>query len=440
MPAPCGFKIHEDYGAYPELIDARPALRRRPRRDRRLHTDGLHEAAELEDTVAAIAGRTVHAYHVEGTRRRPRAGPARPRPRGRTSSARRRRRRSRSGSTRPPSSVPMTVLNHGASFGVPGDVALVRERVHPRRWPPRGRSTSSARSQIVNSDSQGMGRIEETFRRTHPARPRDEGVARDRSRSTGHPGLPGRRPDDRRRHARVLRYLAKVTIEPAITHGVAEPRRLAAPGRLADIVLWKPAYFGVKPELVLKGGFAAWAPLGEGNATVDAPNRTPRAIRTRERSKMHITATLVIGIGLGRFSTTTKHDATPATQTVAAIGSVAPVRSDTSFDAPYNVEASQYLGQTAALLIALPSETRSGHPDDKFVGRGGGSADATRLLLDSPAANDNQMRALLEDLELVLAQVVRLQNGQNGRSHRAGSHQPRARTARRHSATAHGRR
>jgi len=126
-------------------------------------------------------------------------------------------------------------------------------------------------------------------------------------------------------------------------------------------------------------------------------------------------ATLVIGIGLGRASTTTKHDAAPAKQQdVATIGSVAPVRSDTSFDAPYNVETSQYLGQTVALLIALPAETRSGHPDDKFVGRAAELLTRTRLLLDSPAANDTQMRALLEDLELVLAQVVRLQNGQNG--------------------------
>jgi hypothetical protein len=126
-------------------------------------------------------------------------------------------------------------------------------------------------------------------------------------------------------------------------------------------------------------------------------------------------ATLVIGIGLGRASRTTKPDATPAvTRSVASIGSVAPVRSETSFDAPYNVETSQYLGQTAALLIALPAETRSGHPDDKFVGRAAELLSRTRLLLDSPAANDNQMRALLEDLELVLAQVVRLQNGQNG--------------------------
>ena len=124
-------------------------------------------------------------------------------------------------------------------------------------------------------------------------------------------------------------------------------------------------------------------------------------------------ATLVIGVGLGRASTMMKHDAAPVKQQDYAL--VAPVRSsDTAFDAPYNVETSQYLGQTAALLIALPAETRSGHPDDKFVGRAAELLTRTRLLLDSPAANDTQMRALLEDLELVLAQVVRLQNGQNG--------------------------
>jgi hypothetical protein len=126
-------------------------------------------------------------------------------------------------------------------------------------------------------------------------------------------------------------------------------------------------------------------------------------------------ATLVIGVGLGRASTMMRHDATPMKQQdVASVGSMSPMRSDTAFDAPYNVETSQYLGQTAALLIALPAETRSGHPDDKFVGRAAELLTRTRLLLDSPAANDTQMRALLEDLELVLAQVVRLQNGQNG--------------------------
>ena len=126
-------------------------------------------------------------------------------------------------------------------------------------------------------------------------------------------------------------------------------------------------------------------------------------------------ATLVIGIGLGRASSFTHTEAaTPQPQRIMDVGNnTAPMRNDTSFDAPYSVETSQYLGQTAALLIALPAEARSGRPDDKFVGKAAELLTRTRLLLDSPAANDTQMRALLDDLELVLAQVVRLQNGTN---------------------------
>jgi urease subunit alpha len=92
----------------------------------------------------------------------------------------------------------------------------------------------------------------------------------------GHPGLPDAGPagETTEDNARVLRYLAKVTIEPAITHGIAGHVGSLAPGRLADIVLWKPAYFGVKPELVLKGGHPAWSPLGEGNATVEGAEPT----------------------------------------------------------------------------------------------------------------------------------------------------------------------
>ena len=124
-------------------------------------------------------------------------------------------------------------------------------------------------------------------------------------------------------------------------------------------------------------------------------------------------ATLVIGVGLGRASTSLRQGAAvpQAQPPVASNSTMTPVRNDTAFDAPYNLETSQYLGQTAALLIALPSEARSGHPDERFVGRAAELLTRTRLLLDSPAANDTQMRALLEDLELVLAQVVRLQDG-----------------------------
>ena len=147
-------------------------------------------------------------------------------------------------------------------------------------------------------------------------------------------------------------------------------------------------------------------------ATTQPARIEPRWFGTRASGWL-AAATLVIGIGLGRASSMVKHDASPAKhQEVASVGSVAPVReSDTAFDSPYNVETSQYLGQTAALLIALPAEARSGLADDKFVGRAAELLARTRLLLDSPAANDTHMRELLEDLELVLAQVVRLQGG-----------------------------
>ncbi|HXU85859.1 MAG TPA: amidohydrolase family protein, partial [Verrucomicrobiae bacterium] len=119
--------------------------------------------------------------------------------------------------------------------------------------------------QIINSDSQGMGRIMETVRRSLQlasvlTRWRGSTLKR---RGVGD-GADG--PDD---NERVLRYLAKVTIEPAITHGIADHVGSLRAGRLADIVLWKPAWFGAKPELVLKSGVAAWGALGEGNATVE---------------------------------------------------------------------------------------------------------------------------------------------------------------------------
>jgi urease subunit alpha len=126
--------------------------------------------------------------------------------------------------------------------------------------------------QIVNSDSQGMGRIMESFRRTMQLA---HAMKAWRASAAGqdHPGLPedDAADDD---NARVMRYLAKVTVEPAITHGLAAHVGSLQAGRLADIVLWKPAYFGVKPEMILKGGFAAWSPLGEGNASVERSEPT----------------------------------------------------------------------------------------------------------------------------------------------------------------------
>ena len=267
-----GFKIHEDYSADPELIDA--TLRFADARDVSvsLHTDGLHETAELEDTVAAIAGRTVHAYHVEGS-----GGGHVPDLIGLV-----RETNVICSSTTPTipwgvaavdEGLPMTILNHGGSFGVAHDLELIRERVHPATMAAEGPLHELGAIAIVNSDSQGMGRIMETVRRTIQLAHAMKGWrASDAGR--GHPGLPDDAEEGTDDNARVLRYLAKVTIEPAITHGIAGHVGSLAPGRLADIVLWKPAYFGAKPELVLKGGHVAWAPLGEGNATVEGAEPT----------------------------------------------------------------------------------------------------------------------------------------------------------------------
>jgi urease subunit alpha len=271
-----GFKIHEDNGAYPDIIDH--VLRYADARDVSvsLHTDGLHESAELEDTVAAIAGRTVHAYHVEGT-----GGGHVPDLLGLVCEP-----SILCSSTTPTlpfgvhcavEHVPMIVLNHGLSFDVPGDIALVRERVLEARMAAEGPLHELGAIQIVNSDSQGMGRIGESFRRTFQLAHAMKAWRRSQ-RAVGVPGLPDdpglADPDDRDDTARVLRYLAKITIEPAITHGVAGHVGSLQVGRLADIVLWSPAFFGVKPEWIFKGGFPAWGPLGEGNATVERSEPT----------------------------------------------------------------------------------------------------------------------------------------------------------------------
>jgi urease subunit alpha len=165
----------------------------------------------------------------------------------------------------------MTVLNHGASWAVADDVALILERLHPATMAAEGPLHELGAIAIVNSDSQGMGRIMETFRRTIQLAHAMQ-AWRATAAGTGHPGLPV--DDTGHDNARVLRYLAKVTIEPAITHGIAAHVGSLAPGRLADIVLWQPAYFGVKPHVIIKAGHTAWAPLGEGNATVERAEPT----------------------------------------------------------------------------------------------------------------------------------------------------------------------
>ncbi len=256
-----GFKIHEDYGAYPELIDRVLAYADAHDVTVSLHTDGLNESAELEDTVAAIGGRTVHAYHVEGA-----GGGHVPDVIGlvRESSV-------ICSSTTPTlpygvnalaEHMPMAMINHGGSWESPDDVELYRERLRATTMAAEGPLHELGAIAIINSDSQGMGRIAETLRRTLQLAHVMKSWAADHQQGTD----SQQATDD---NARVLRYLAKCTIEPAITHGISEHVGSIQPGRLADIVLWKPDWLGVKPEVVFKSGYPAWGAYGDGNATVE---------------------------------------------------------------------------------------------------------------------------------------------------------------------------
>lgn len=249
----CGLKIHEDWGAYPEIVDATLGLAEAHDIAVCLHTDGLNESCELEDTVAAIAGRIVHAYHVEGAGgghvpdliglvREPNVVCSSTTPTipfGRSTAA---------------EHLEMILAVHGGSASVPEDVEAALERIHPATMAAEGPLHDLGAISIVNSDSQGMGRIGETIRRTWQLAHVMKAWAGEVS------------EDD---NARVLRYLAKYTAEPARVHGIAAEVGSLAPGHLADVVLWRPSRFGVKPELVLKAGHFAWGALGEGNATVE---------------------------------------------------------------------------------------------------------------------------------------------------------------------------
>jgi hypothetical protein len=145
-----------------------------------------------------------------------------------------------------------------------------------------------------------------------------------------------------------------------------------------------------------------------GGVTRGRPSERPRGMRWPGMQWVGIAATLVVGIGIGRLSLHLDH-AAPAVTKVASVDTVARVKVDTAMARPYEIETSQYLGQTAALLVSLPTDAR--RTDPQFAERAADLLTRTRLLMDSPAANDPSMRSLLDDLELVLMQVVRLQAG-----------------------------
>ena len=253
----CGFKVHEDTGAHLRTLDA--ALDAAEEFDVQvcLHTDGLNEGLSVDDTLAVTDGRVVHAFHVEGC-----GGGHAPdvlRLAGVDHVI---------GSSTNPTlpygvnaldeHVAMIVSVHGLNPDVPGDLALAHDRVRAETMGAENLLHDLGVIPITSSDALGMGRAGENWRRTFAV----AAVTR---------GADGAAPAEAGGHdnERVLRFLAKLTVNPALAHGLAHEVGSLAPGRLADVVLWSPASFAAKPAMVLKAGLPAWGRLGDPNATTE---------------------------------------------------------------------------------------------------------------------------------------------------------------------------
>ncbi|MBE3558536.1 MAG: urease subunit alpha [Ktedonobacteraceae bacterium] len=255
----CGLKLHEDWGTTPAAIDT--CLRVADAYDVQvaIHTDTINEAGFVEDTIAAIGKRTIHTYHTEGAggghapdiiriAAFPNVLPSSTNP------------------TRPytvntiAEHLDMLMVCHHLNPQVPEDVAFAESRIRPETIAAEDILHDLGVFSMMSSDSQAMGRIGEVVTRTW---------------QTAHKMKVQRGPlpqdSERNDNFRVRRYIAKYTINPAITHGIAQHIGSIEPGKLADLVLWKPAFFGVKPEMVVKGGFIAWSTMGDANASIPTP-------------------------------------------------------------------------------------------------------------------------------------------------------------------------
>jgi urease subunit alpha len=254
-----GFKLHEDWGATPAAIDQCLSVADELDVQVAIHTDSLNEAGFVEDTIRAIAGRTIHTYHTEGAGGghapdiirvcgEPNVLPSSTNP------------------TMPftrntlDEVLDMMMVTHHLSPSVPEDVAFADSRTRRETIAAEGVLHDMGALSMISSDSQAMGRIGEVICRTWQTADK---MKRERG------PLPGETAGSD--NLRVRRYIAKYTINPAITHGISREVGSIEVGKLADLVLWKPAFFGVKPELVIKGGLVAGAMMGDGNASIPTP-------------------------------------------------------------------------------------------------------------------------------------------------------------------------
>ena len=255
----CGLKLHEDWGSTPAAIDHCLSVCDEYDVQASIHTDTLNEAGFLEDTIAAFNGRTIHTYHTEG------AGGGHAPDIIRAASF---------PNVLPSSTNPtmpftrntldehldMLMVCHHLDKNVPEDLAFADSRIRPETIAAEDVLHDMGIFSMMSSDSQAMGRVGEVITRTWQTADK---MKKQR----------GPLPEDsgENDNFRVKRYIAKYTINPAVTHGVSRYVGSVEVGKMADLVLWKPALFGVKPEMILKGGFILASKMGDANASIPTP-------------------------------------------------------------------------------------------------------------------------------------------------------------------------
>ena len=253
-----GFKLHEDWGTTPAAIDACLTVSEAAGVQANIHTDTLNEMGFVEDTLAAVKGRSIHAYHTEGAggghapdiitvAGEPNVLPSSTNP------------------TRPHTvntldeHLDMLMVCHHLNPSIPEDLAFAESRIRPSTIAAEDLLHDIGAISMIGSDAQAMGRIGEVVLRTWQ-------TAHVMKRRRGF--LEG---DVRADNNRARRYVAKYTICPAVAHGMDHEIGSVEVGKLADLVLWEPAFFGVRPHAVVKGGMIAWAAMGDANASIPTP-------------------------------------------------------------------------------------------------------------------------------------------------------------------------